>query len=1176
MKHMNVLLRILVVIPVIAGVACSPKNSPRQVHEGKREWTPTQTPDDPSVDADSFGAFNMSKAYGDIKSTDANVLMKNILLPLSTFVLNQRIVEAPRYRTSKLTQMIHVFHQAFLLGLDRKDKSGDFTAIKDKYYKTVFAGCSADLRRDCININLFATDARFMRIMTRFAQELDGAIETQLKSAATPAKCIEASADCRSLVEERYRRLAAANLNKNKNDDGEFAFAYLKYARLFAALIDYDKQNGMRDPGYIAEVHGKIFEMIISRYNPKSTSDGEFKTFVENFNPWEYSQRQANTFQYGTKIMFKFGAECCLYQDNKNTLSKAVKQAILTSQIGTMTPSEALAAIHDNAKNADTFGPSFWQMVKRIQDKFGNQLFINLGLGGEISKIENLDSSFYNEYFLVVDRLFRGHLNSSEVEMVLRNTPSERTQKQLPETISLYMKVYIIHMVVETNAFMSSIYTSNIASDKVFEEATSRSRELTSRWHTIQSQIDLLERVMGSYFKGQNLFSKAFVDTTRLIKSVNRNIHYVSVYPNMIVMNYFLSKMKGKIVVNTWWGSIEINADTILDAFFDGIVVNPWFRFGKDAETMDRQMLLYGWDYMLSTGTLKDIDRPKFFELIFTKYVDDNLHDLRKRITEFERGTFGNFNYGNVEALCDYELEKRRFPPSIKISFLDLNRYTYSGLGDNGTNLLLMKLLGDPTLVIQSLRGETETRLVYIKSMIELVEASMKREGATEEQIKEATGKGREVLREFEALKLQITRVFVPNHKRLFECTLRLQEIERRRTNRLYEEERKHLGEVFDLMRPLVSIKDKAVLEEKVNAINNSVFKAENSVYKYDSVHGLTYRMSRYDFLMRIKRFIEKDGFTTLTPDELRLYPATNAEYARPRSVSVYMPEGLVRDDMVTKETANTIYVNGDTDADREAFIRDGMAAFNGQTGSFVEWTGQRSNDRSLTQYLTSLMEFYLLGPVVDQDGTKYEVTADDVTKAFIKTYASYTMDELDVKASVEFKNNGRFDRTFFQNTFFEENGARLPFFYDLMVQMKGRAGTNIEGGRIDGTSAAADAYAFAQTMINLRTFVFEPSSAIEETVKRNYGERVNSAFSRLNDFFNHLEKIEKDAGDVAALDARLSFPFYLQEGRPVVWYSRSAPMVDKLKRNDHKILIDDFARRTDNFFQTREKVKVQ
>lgn len=1177
MKTMNAL-RLFVTISVLAGVACTPKNKPRQVHEPARQWTPTQTPDDPSVDASDFGTFDLPKAYKALGSADPQNNMKTILLPLSSFVLNQRIVENPRYRTSRLSQMIHVFHQALLTGLDAKDQSGDFKALKEKYYATVFSGCSADLRRDCANVSLFSSDSRFMRIMTRLAQEMDALIEPELKTHGTPAKCVEKSETCRYAIEERYRRLAMANMSRHRLDDGEFSFAYLKYSRLFSALIDFDRAKNNRQPGYIAEVHGKIFEAIISKYNPTNTGDTEFRKFVENFNPWIYSQKQADTFQNGTKTMFKFGAECCLYENaQKTSLSPAVRTAIEESQ--KFTAEEEDFAYDENPdnrnKSGDSFGPSFYLMVKRIQKKFGNSLFVNMGMEEEIGQISSLNSPFYNEYFLVVDRLFRGHLNSAEVEMVLRNTPSARTQEYLPKVISTYVKVNMIYLVVRTNRFMTSIYTSNIASDKVFEEATSRSRELTSAWHTVQSQVDLLERVMGSYFKGQNLFSMPFLDTTRMIKAINRNIHYVSVWPNMIVMNYFLAKMKGAIIINTWWGKIEINADTILDAFFDGVVTTPWFRFGKDPEQLDRQMLLYAWDYMLRTGSLNGIDNEKFFELIYTKYVDDNLHDLRKRITEFERGTYGHFNFNNVDALCEYEMNNRRLPPAIRINFLELNRYTYSGLGDNGTNALLNKLLGEPASVISYYREQVDTRTTYLRAMLDLIEHDLIRQGKIQKlgEKHAVTEKAYETLKEFELLKVQMTKLFVPRHEYLFNCAIRLQEIERRRANRLYDEERAYLGRIFDEMRPLVKITDKAALEEKVKELNERLFKGGDT--RFDSIHGLTFRMSKYDLLMRNKKRIEADIFTNVTEEEKRQYGASLSWYVRPRNVSVFMPEGLVRDDMMTQETANTIFMSGDTAEARQAFIRDGMAAFNGKTGSFIEWQGQRAGDRGLSYYLNSLMEFYLLGPVVDETGTKHEVTAANLSDAFVKVYASYTLDETDIRNAVDFKNDGRFERSFYVNTFFEENGSRLPFFYALMLQTKGRAGTNIEG-RTQGATAAADAFQFAQTIINLRTLIFPASEGLVETVKKNYGTRANDAFRRVNELFDHLAAKEESVKDVANLDPRLKMPFYLQEGRAVVWYSPNMPMVDALKRNDHKIQIEDFARRTDNFYKTRESVKVQ
>ncbi len=96
-----------------------------------------------------------------------------------------------QYRTTKLSQMVSVFHQAFLNALERKDQSSDFMALKDRYYRTVFAGCSEDLRRDCANVSVFSNDSRFMRIMTRLAQELDPTIDQQLKTYISPTKCVQ-------------------------------------------------------------------------------------------------------------------------------------------------------------------------------------------------------------------------------------------------------------------------------------------------------------------------------------------------------------------------------------------------------------------------------------------------------------------------------------------------------------------------------------------------------------------------------------------------------------------------------------------------------------------------------------------------------------------------------------------------------------------------------------------------------------------------------------------------------------------------------------------------------------------------------------------------------------------------------------------------------------------------
>lgn len=1168
-------MRAILLLILIAVTACAPKDSPRQVHEPGRDWTVRETPEsDEIVRAQDFVTFDMNAMYAKLNDERAD-LTSGILVPLRKFVLNREIVENPRYRTAKLAEMIQIFNSAFARRLEAGDKSQAFLKIKSEYYDTVFSGCSADLREDCVNDALFAADTRHTRIMTLLARELDAQLDQAIRESeeGTASSCVNESAACRALLDERYRRLAMGNRKTNWNADSDFAFAYLKYARAYALLIDYDTANG-RPTGYISQVHGKIFETLIARYQPSDVNDPEFKAFVENFNPWVYSQKKADVFRYGTKIMFEFGTKCCLYQDAAKTeLSEAVREAIRTNQ-----------------EESDTFGPSFREMMKQIREELANEedpkgerLFRNLGMLQTVKELEKSEeeSSFYNEYFLVVDRLFRGHLNSSEVEMVLRNAPRERTRAELPRTVSTYIKVYLMHMVIETNKFMNSIYTSNVSSDKVFEEAVTRSRELTSRWHNIQSQIELVERVMGSYFKSQSLASAEFNATSLLIKSVNRNIHYLSVYPNMIVMTYFLSKMKGSIVINTWWGTITINADTILDAFFDGQISSPWFRFGKDQEPLDRQMLLFGWEYMLSTDALaafsskesgsSNDDRGLFFDLIFSKYLDDNLVDLHKDISTFEQNTFGSSHYGPIQQICRYESGVGA-AQVLEISLPELSRYTYSGLGANGANVFLMKFLTAPKSIFQKIRGDVDSRRTYLLTLLDLVESNLIRSG----QIKEKgephryTRRAREVLAELEEVERRVVRVFHDNHRRYFDCYVALQEIERRRTNRLLEEEREHLGKVFDMMAPLWDLRDNPeALAAKVNELNATHFRAGG--YRFDEIQGTGYRMSKYDLLMRMKDRIERDIFRQPSANELRVYGDAATDYVRPRPITVRVPEGIERDDMVARQPqfTNTVLMNGNSAADREDFIRQGLAALNGKTGSFIEWHGQRGSDSTLVEYLSSAVEYYLLGTVVDTDGREMSHSAQDLADDFVRMMASYGLDEVDVEISQIFGNEGRQDRVFFKDKLFEANGNRLPLFYKLITEVTGRADLRLEfasGGRV-----AEQALKFAQTMNlnNQRPFVFQPpkEGGVEDAVKERYGTRVDKSFIRVRELFTHIEEVEAKNGDVAKLDPRLTLPQYLQAGVPITWYLPGNAMVDRQKQNDFRIQFDDFVRRSGGFY---------
>ncbi len=1180
---------LLIFIASTVLVGCpSPKTTPRYEHDAQKTWTPTETPTDDAVKVSDFSTFNLATAYKTLEDKKAD-LMAAILVPLSRIVLNSKFIAVPRFQGPRLTQMIHIFNAALIAEILKPNTSAEFKKIKEDYYATVFDGCARDLRVDCTNATVFAGDSRHTLAMTLLARELDAPIEAELKAiddqvkkTGKPADCIKDSEKCRTLTEERYRRLSMGVYKKNRYQDPEFSFTYLKYARLFAELLEYMKkstplagsEHDSMSTSYLAQVHGQIFETIITKYTPSDINDPEFRKFVENFNPWTKSRTQVDLFQYGTGVMFELGTKCCLYQDKSKTkLSESVNKAIELSQSG-----------------ADTFDPthglSFRQMTQDIKKEHDNRLFKNLGLSDLIARIEGKNSSFYNEYFFMVDRLFRGHLNTDEVEMMLKNTNQARANSELPKMVQDYIKIYLVYMVVETNRFMAGIYRSDISSDKIFEETILRSREISGRWYTIQAQIDLLDKVMNRYFKTQLTSTPEYIETYNILKAVNRNIHYISAFPNMIVMNYFLSKMKGKITINTWWGPLDIDSDTILKGFFDGAVTETWFRFGKDTEKLDRLMLLYSLEYMLSTETLNSFvakdattggtERSKFFDLIFGKYLDDNYSDIRGMVIDFQRSTSGNQMYAYTKEVCDYETNGSGLPRRVVVNFLDLTEYTYSGLGENGINQVLNSFLTGTMPALKKLIDEIETRKTYVKSMIDVIEGDLLRSGAIAKKgdAHPDLTKARASIKQLDDIQDQLTAMYLPYHKAFFNCAVTLREVERRRANRLYDEEREHLGMIFDKMKPLFGITDSAKLDQSVAAINDGFFRAKDSPYKFDRVDGLNYRMSKYDLLMRMKKRIESDIFSTPTAKERQNYGADLAKYNRSRSVTVDIPEGIVRDAMYAQGTSTTLSLHGTGAADREDFINQGLALLNGKSQAFVKWAGQIQADNSLFDYLTSLETFYLLQTTGNPKTEAMQVTAEDLANAYIAVLSHFTMDAYDIEYARPFGLDGRHPKAFYQGMLFERDGmTRLPLFYSLMNDVYAMAEISI-----DSFGPVRDALTYAKnfnSMHSMQAFVFAPSEVVENSVKEVYGQRAHNRLQKVGELFRYIADREAKVTDARTLDPRLAQPFYVDGDQSFAWFQPGwKNMTDIQRLRDHKILVDNFIQRSGNFFGTREKVK--
>lgn len=1178
-----------IAVGMLLVVSCTPKNEPRWEHQPAQSYKKTSTPDKDDVTEESFTATDVRTLHATLKDGKGD-LTEKVLKPLAKIVLNKRFIESPVYRGVKLSQMISAFNEAFVKEYGKSPRSAAFTKVKEEYYDTVFAGCSADLRSGCLNASLFSGDGRHTQIMTLLARELDAEIENQLKNSPSAGECIAKNEQCRNLIEERYRRLSMGVYKSTKYQDPQFSFAYLKYARVFSYYLDYTKDQPLETTSmaysYLAEVHGKIFETIIAKYQPEDQSDPEYRSFVENFNPWTFSRKHANVFQHGTAKMFALGAECCLYTDSKkNQLSKTVRDAINQSQ-----------------GDRDTFGPAFRKIVEAIEKEHGDRLFRNLHMGGLLATVKNADSSFYDEYFFVIDRLFRGHLSTGEVEMVLRNTNLERTKVEFPKRLSDYIKINIIYLIMETNRYLASVYSSDIASDSIFEEAVKRSRDISGKWLELQAQVDLLDKLMNAYFKDRLTSSKEYVDAYNFVRSINRNIHYLSVFPNMIVMNYFLTKSKGAIKFVAWWGGeISVDADTILKNFIDADgSIDSWFRFGKDTEGIDRLTLLYSLEYLLSTESLKSFvdkesgtkeaeGRTKFFEQLFTLYINDDIQRLGVSIREYEQQTLGHSTFGMTKDLCEYEI-KGGTPQYQSIPITSLSDYNYSGLGDKGANSVLINFMRTGFARAKDLLGSIDRRRSNLQAWMAVIEGDLLRQGkiAKVGDPHPDLEKARGMLKELDGYQGQLTKLFINNHKFLFDCAMRMREVERRRANRLYDEERIFLGKVFDRVKELADIKDLGKREARAEQITADYFRKELKS-RFDKVDGTSFRMAKYDLLMRIKTRIESDIFTkkpespeekAIAAKEVAAYGKTRDEYLRPRRVTIEVPLGFERNDTVEQSISAGVSINGTTAQDREEFIRQGLATLNGSPKAFIQWQGQAQSDRSEFDYINTLEAFYLLPKMAESENL--EVTAADLTDAYIRTVGNLGLDGYDVEYLTLFQWQGR-HRKSPENSeedvskyLFEKDGmSRLPFFYYLMNHISNLATISLQPKNGNERGPVSDALDIAKKINSLQAFVFPPSETVKTAVIQIYGDRANHRLGKVAELYRHLIERAERVTDAGALDPRLKLPVFVEGNTLQYWYQEGTKnLIDNQKVQDLRYQISDFSQFSGKLYKTQEKVK--
>jgi len=572
--------------------------------------------------------------------------------------------------------------------------------------------------------------------------------------------------------------------------DTEMEFFYIKRAREYGMAI----KNGTTGDTQSADMflrHGLVFENIISHYpaDPKNT---KFAQFVKDFKPWSYSRLDADPFPFGIQKMFSFAATQYLYAENGKALNQDLKEAIVASQ-----------------SKDDKAGRSFINSLEDLKkDPSSSAIFKNLNF--DVSAYE--DSQKLNEYFFMFDRLYRGHLGKEEVSSIWQG--SHKDQKALMDTLNFYIRVEFIKMIVLTNKYMLSFLAQkDIPNDVLFQQVIQRSESLTKQWGLMISQMDTVSSFVSQQLQlnGGKTTKEALNDSLLLIANVKRNAKFLSVYPNMMLLGYFMIDLKASLRFTTWWGGdISVNPTEVMNNLLDGDIASPWFVYSVDSSPLSKTEIIYAYYYALNTGafetfsTKKDdkdrasLDRISFFKKALEKTMTSDVDAFKSILEKLSDTVASSSNFASFMEACQSEAQNSQ-DYAVSMPLIDLQKYALFGSRSAGYLQSASEFyMSGPVSKVSDENRSLERRLVQVKSMMQILKSNLQANqvsGAdTQEQLKDVQSS----IDDIENLKKKFITDVVAHHRKISLCTNRLNWLERKRQSDLLKLEMQYLGNIWD------------------------------------------------------------------------------------------------------------------------------------------------------------------------------------------------------------------------------------------------------------------------------------------------------------------------------------------------------------------------------------------
>lgn len=1024
------------------------------------------------------------------------------LQTLEPFVLNRRYLEDPRVVNTKLMRLnIRRFNTA-LLELQSKNPAAAAPWI-EKTRIVIESGCDGH-NNGCTNLQFFRANEDSAKIMALAAKSLDSEID------AAPVS----SARRDELVRLYYRRLALGLTLTNQVTDASTEFMYLARASDYSdAFSRAPKTSRERE---LLLQHTEVFEIILNRINPDLSNPVEktrFEKFVNAFSPWNYSRRAENPFGQAATRMLSLAAGNFLYDSKTGELSESLKAAIQRSE--KVEPS--------NKENPlDSVDDSFTAIASALKTQEPG-IWKNLGLSDAIPR---------NEYFFVIDRIYGNHFTPDDATGIWQG--SRRDSTALLNAAQLYIKIQIAAQIVRTNRYMGSIYSnSELSMASLFQKAVEKSYPISTQWNEVLSRINRIQLFLDRNFKAsdESYKNRDYVNVDLMLKGIARNIKYLSVYPNMMLMTYFLADARAKLEFETPFGKHEYDSATIITAFFSA-EISPLFNFGNDGNTINRIETLYAFLFALKTEAFKtfsvnknnNLSIPHFFEVVTTKFLEADRINLEEEIESLRSKMRQSSTMVTYLQVCrqDAELIRQGIKPGqkgqtfpMKLDELKLGVYLGSETG-----------LGRPaydfhgSAVVSSIRDADfalRRKLDFVNNMIGILDKHLEKSGVDVATRLGLTKQIEGYIANIRSLRTEYLTEVTRWHKTFSKCSDQSIKTEIDRQNDVIELEVQHLRAVWNTMKslqqdgsPAAQAKADAFLKESIG------YDKLDSATPYRPVSQISageYVYSELDVLLRVRMHLMK-----VAPN-----------------VRVILPSDL-SDNEFWRARKQVIIPFNESESE---FVRDGLRNFGTGTDTYVTWLGSTSKAQIFQYRVELAIELYKLGEIEVFDTTaltcqgvpnisdcpkkKFTVTAQDVINEWSNVISTMSLTEKGgkPKRDVHYLNllgvNSRLDKLSLQKFMLDNNGnprSLFEAFYEVISADEG---------------PQKEALKYYMTDRAVGVFLFAPEKEFRSILGQTFAPLVNDHFSRMKALEDAIHQRETTDGQSKNI---LEFGYELRDGK--------------------------------------------